>query len=336
MFEFPAPDRPRLTLEPWSADYGFAIDFDDENGFDEGAVPDIDAFVETDNWTAGLTPMPLPFPEAVAFIDGVQRIEAWARVDDGELLADAALASVAAGVVLCTEGHAEVLPDPNLLKQRVLAVSGAVQADNFVVPSASMHMVFEVECSVQPGRNAVSQAIAIRRRNLEQALVQAMLQTCPLVFADGRLDHAGPSRNRLVGIAKTLHQLYVTGSQRALIARLRAGERTPLFLIKDSWGERYSWFLRLPGTRVIHHSYAGIVRLETPATSTAPVDIADMVSYNLPRFASRPEHDPRAPQNLQPVGALEKRLRHELGDSRYIRRLIEDALFDELREVAHV
>jgi hypothetical protein len=295
-------------------------------------MPDIDPFVETDDWSAGIIPTPLPFPEAVAFIDGVQRIEFWARVDDGEVLADAALASVAAGVVVCTDGHAEVSADPP--KQRVLAVSGAVQAENLVVPSASMHMVFEVECSVQTGRNAVQQAIAIRRRNLEQALVQQTLQTCPLVFADGRLDHAGPSRNQLVGIAKTLHQLYVTGAQRALIARLRDGQRTPLFLIKDSWGERYSWFLRLPGTRAIHHSYAGIVRLETPATtSRPPVDVADMVSHNLPRFASRPEHDPRAPQNLQPVGALEKRLRHELGDQRYIRRLIEDSLFKEMARV---
>src|SRR5215208_2067479 len=142
MFEFLAPNRPRLTLEPWSADYGFATDFDDES-VDESVVPDIDAFVETDDWTAGVSPAPITLPDAVAFIDGVQRIEAWARVDDGEVLADAALASVAAGVVLCIEGHAEVADHQ---KQRVLAVSGAVEADNFVVPSASMHMVFEVEC----------------------------------------------------------------------------------------------------------------------------------------------------------------------------------------------
>jgi hypothetical protein len=51
-----------------------------------------------------------------------------------------------------------------------------------------------------------------------------------------------------------------------------------------------------------------------------------MLSHNLPRFASRPEHDPRAPQNLLPVGALEKRLRHELGDQAFIRRAIEDQL----------
>src|SRR6478672_2411366 len=136
MFEFSAPNRPRLTLEPWSADYGFAIDFDDEDGSDAPA-PDVDPFVETENWYAGITPAPLPLPEAVAFVDGVQRIESWAMLDDGEVLADAALASVAAGVVLCTDGHAEVSPD--LQKQRVLAVSAAVETENFVVPSASMH-----------------------------------------------------------------------------------------------------------------------------------------------------------------------------------------------------
>jgi hypothetical protein len=332
MFEsLPAASRPTITLEPWSADYGFAIDLDDEDEPDDGASRDIDPFVETDDWSAGIMPAPLPFPDAIAFIDGVQRIESWAFVDDGEALADAALASVAAGVVVSEAGHSEVR---QFQTSRLLAVSGAVESENLVIESAGSYFVFEVECSVQPGRRAVAQAIAIRRRNLEQALIQQTLQTCPLVFADGRLDHPGPSRNRLVGIAKTLHQLYVTGPQRALVARLGAGDRTPLYLIKDSWGERYSWFLRLPYTRAIHHSYAGIVRLETPATSTvAPVDVADMVSHNLPRFASRPEHDPRAPQNLLPVGALEKRLRHELGDSRYVRRLIEDSLFKEMARV---
>jgi hypothetical protein len=54
-----------------------------------------------------------------------------------------------------------------------------------------------------------------------------------------------------------------------------------------------------------------------------------MVSYNLPRFASQPQHDPRAPQNLLPIGGLERRLRHEMGDSAFIRRAIEDQLTRE-------
>jgi hypothetical protein len=191
-------------------------------------------------------------------------------------------------------------------------------------------LVFEVQRASQSGKRAVAQAIAICRRDLEQIWVQRLLPKYPLVIADGRLDRPISGANLLVGVAKTLHQLYLAGAQRALVPRLTAGTRTPLFLIKDSWGSRYSWFLKLPYTRAIHHSYAGIVRLETPDDGReAAVRLADMVSSNLPRFASRPEHDPRAPQNLLPVGALERRLRHEMGDPRFIRRLIEDHLMRE-------
>jgi hypothetical protein len=34
-------------------------------------------------------------------------------------------------------------------------------------------------------------------------------------------------------------------------------------------------------------------------------------------------HDPRAPQNLYPIGGLEEQLRHSLGDHEWIRRHIE-------------
>ena len=94
--------------------------------------------------------------------------------------------------------------------------------------------------------------------------MQKLLAIHPMVIADGRLDRPEVAPNQLVGVAKTLHQLYLKGEQRALIARIGSGERTPIFLISDSWGSRYSWFLRLPYTRRIHHSYAGIVRLEVP------------------------------------------------------------------------
>lgn len=320
-----------LTLEPWSSDYGLAIDLDDED--DEDATPfEVDPFLETEDWEQGVMPTPQPLPTTVAFVDGVQRIDSWARIDDGETMADAALATVAVGATLTSDGHSWVEYDR---PSRVLALSGGVDAAPLVVPYPAGDLVFEVQRSAQAGRRAVAQAIAVRRRDLERIWVQNLLREAPLVVADGRLDRPdAPAGGLLVGIAKTLHRLYLAGPQRALVPRLAAGTRTPVFLIRDSWGDRYSWFLRLPYTRPIHHSYAGIVRLETPATDRrALLEAADMVSHNLPRFASRPEHDPRAPQNLLPVGALEKRLRHEMGDARFIRRLIEDHLFKELARV---
>ena len=327
MFDsFPAGVRPVLTLEPWSPDYGSSIDLEDEEP--EADSPyDIDAFFETEDWREGLSPAPIPLPSPVAFVDGVQRIDSWARLDDGESMADAALASVAAGAVISEPGHSRIDFD---LPSRVLAVSGGLDADPFVVAQPARDLIFEVQRSAQLGKRAVAQAIAVKRRDLEQLWVQKLAHSFPLVIADGRLDRPVAGDSLLVGVAKTLHQLYLTGVQRALVSRLSATTRTPVFLIEDPWGRRLSWFLRLPYTRQIHHSFAGIVRLETPDIGKrAAVELADMISFNLPRFASRPEHDPRAPQNLLPVGALEKRLRHEMGDARFIRRLIEDHLFEE-------
>jgi hypothetical protein len=328
MFESPATARPLVTLDPWSVDYGSAVGFDEEDPGEEPSF-EVDAFVETEDWSSGRVPAPVAFPESVAFVDGVQRIEYWARVDDGETLAEAAFASVGVGSVVSRAGNATLACD---YTQRVFGVGGPVAAQPMVVQCGGRELIYEVARADETGQHAVYQAIAIRRRDLEHACVQKMLASHPLVIADGRLDRPEVTQNQLVGVAKTLHQLYVRGEQRALIARLAPGQRTPVFLIGDSWGSRYSWFLRLPHTRSIHHSYAGIVRLEVPvASAQAPVAVADMLTHNLPRFASRPEHDPRAPQNLLPVGALEKRLRHELGDVAFIRRSIEDFIAREAR-----
>ena len=328
MFESPASTtaRPVISLDPWSAEYGSAFDFEEEES-DEAPNFEVDAMVETADWSQGIVPRGLPFPELVAFIDGVQRIESWARVDDQESSSVAVLASVAAGCVFSTPEAATVSID---YVSRVLAIGGSTRAELLVVSVPGRPLVFEVLPATGTGRHGAMQAAAVRRRDLELASIQKHLASTPLVIADGRLNDLTRGPNQLAGIAKTLHQLYVPGEQRALIPRLAAGERTPVFSIKDSWGSRYSWFLRLPYTRPIHHSYAGIVRLEIPQEdSRSAVEVADMLSHNLPRFASRPEHDPRAPQNLLPVGALEKRLRHEMGDQAFIRRAIEDHLSRE-------
>ena len=329
MFESPAStSRPILSLDPWSAAYGSAAEFEDEDP-DETLNFEVDHAVETTDWSVGLTPKALAFPDTVAFVDGVQRTESWARADDEDSASVAVLASIGVGCVLSAGGRADVSVD---YVSRVLAVGGPTRAEPLVVQSAQHRLVFEVARSTETGRHGAMQAVAIRRRDLEVASVAKHLATTPLVIADGRLVELTRSTNQLVGMAKTLHQLYLSGDQRSLIPRLATGQRTPVFLIKlqDSRDWRYSWFLRLPYTRAIHHSYAGIVRLEIPYKDAASyVEVADMVSHNLPRFASKPQHDPRAPQNLLPVGGLERRLRHEMGDPAFIRRAIEDHLTRE-------
>jgi hypothetical protein len=114
---------------------------------------------------------------------------------------------------------------------------------------------------------------------------------------------------------KTQHVQYLPDDVVGVLGRLDVGQRTPLVLIGDrgAWSRR-SWYLRLPGPR--SHPLSGIVRCEVPALG--PVDAAitraDEVSSCLPRFASEPHKESRAPQNLTPIAGLEQRLRHLLGD----------------------
>jgi hypothetical protein len=77
---------------------------------------------------------------------------------------------------------------------------------------------------------------------------------------------------------------------------------------------------------------AGVVRLETSGALDLAqvVALADVSARYLPRFASDPAHDPRAPQNLYPIGGLEARLRHLLGDPLLVRRAIEEQVHDEV------
>jgi hypothetical protein len=67
-----------------------------------------------------------------------------------------------------------------------------------------------------------------------------------------------------------------------------------------------------------------VARLEISETTglADAVRVADLTARMLPRLASTPERDPRAPQNLVSVGALERHLRHRLGDPTWIRRLL--------------
>jgi hypothetical protein len=58
------------------------------------------------------------------------------------------------------------------------------------------------------------------------------------------------------------------------------------------------------------------------------IALADRVALALPRFASAPHKDTRAPQNLYPIGGLERTLRHRLGDAAVVYRALRRASAD--------
>ena len=140
-------------------------------------------------------------------------------------------------------------------------------------------------------------------------------------FATGEMTPSLAEVDPSVEIAKSHHVSYLEPDLERVVGSLEPFERTPLFLTTTSY-RRYSTYLRLEGDR--SHPFSGVVRLELSAES--PVSIvqrfASLAARTLPRYGSVPHKDPRAPENLFPIGALERELRRRLGDHGIVHRAL--------------
>ena len=139
----------------------------------------------------------------------------------------------------------------------------------------------------------------------------------------------GPLRGRqhlprALGYIKSHLTTYLPPELNALVGRLTPGQRTPVFLMGTSW-DRHSWYLRLPGPP--GSPWAGIVRVECAADLPIAevIRLANLSQSTLGRFASAAYKDSRAPQNLYPIGGLERELRHRLGDPQLLYRALREA-----------
>lgn len=291
---------------------------DEEPGLTDAEV---DPFVETTDWRP-CSPAPTVRPDPIAFIDGVQRTELRVLAEDAGETCFGAFASVAVGAVRSSPSASCVEP---IRVHRALALAGPMGTGAWLVPCGSAVLAFEPTRSVKQGYLGVADAVDRLRGEAEMQLGQAMVdQGYPLVILDGRLRLFPTPGTAVIGYTKTIHRRYLARPQEAMLPELGAGQRSPLFLIQEQ-RPLYSWYLRLAAGRPIEHALAGMVRLETSASIgvTEAINLANLTAHHLPSFASTQERDPRAPQNLLPIGALEDRLRHELGDHAWIRRSIE-------------
>ena len=307
-----------LRLDPWTPTYESAMQLDE----DEGAAPaEVDAFVETEDWRP-MAPEFITRPQTIAFIDGVQRIEMRVIGDDAGRMVYGAFASIAVGAVFVRDGGCTVAAE---LPQRVLALSDGADHPVVRVPCGEASLAFEYSSTHETGPAAPHEAVQSARRTAEIALGEALdEQGYEMVVVDGRLNWQPKRKAMVIGLVKTVHKRYLEQPQAQVISKLPPRYRTPIFRIGRDRAV-YSWYIRLATTRPIDHPWAGVVRVETLESIgiEAAVRLADLTACHLPDFASSPIHDPRAPQNLYPIGGLENELRHSLGDHEWIRRHIE-------------
>jgi hypothetical protein len=156
---------------------------------------------------------------------------------------------------------------------------------------------------------------------------QVLLDHQPQVLVvDGPLREGHDDPDRMVGYVKTHARSYGPPVVQEVVARLEVGERTPVFGI-DGRIPKLSCYLRLPVD--IRHGWSGVVRLEASADQLVADALVglDRLAAALPRYASSLHKDPRAPQNLSPIGGLERELRHRLGDPAVLYRSLLSASF---------
>jgi hypothetical protein len=300
----------RFYVESWAPDFGSPVEFEDATDGEHGPV-DLGVEVPPDDW-APITPAASP-ARTVAFVDGVQRIDArlWVA-DDHEQSRMGACVSMAAGVVIC-DGTARV--QGIKVKRFAFAPSGV---GSIGCGSGIMYTGVAVADLAQTLDTQL-------RRHREDLEVEVALSApiVDLLVLDGHV-RGRETIPGAVGYLKSHHAQYLPPEFAAVVSALRPGQRCPVFLLETAYSH-YSWYVRLPGGE--GHPWAGVVRCEaSPSLSPAEVkQFADVVTATLPRFASQPHKDSRAPQNLYPIAGLERETRRRLGDQALLYRRLQVA-----------
>ncbi len=306
----------RLYVEDWSPEYGAPFESDPDTLPSEVVV---DTAVEVRGaWE------PLPGRDDgvrhVAFVDGVQRLEARLTLDDpdeGPLPGICAAYAIGASV-WDREAGASTFAQVSVHR---LAIFGESASPEFPVVPGLDYSVKSCTARDLPSFQAM---LGGRRAQRETRLVEAMADTDCFVVKDGRIDDTGPLH--AVGYIKSHNRTYLEPPHSRVIAAIRAGQRTPIFEVHEKFS-RFSWYIRL-ADMPYGHSWSGIARIE--ASASLGIDrarvIADRTAALLP-LAAMPLHlDARAPQNLIPIAALEKELRRWLGDEGLVRRALRTAI----------
>jgi uncharacterized protein len=303
----------RIVVEGWSPEYGAPMDPDEALAPAEGSV---DTSVETESWAPrdGVDDA----EPRIAFVDGVRRVDARLTLDDPTGPVPGLCGTFAVGATIwdrparrSTIGHERI--------GRWAVLAGG-RPETF--PPVALDPPYDTTPTADSDPAGLVRMLHTKMRAAEGHVASA-LAADHFVVADGPLNElaALPA----VGSIKSHRVTYLAPERNVVVGALAPGQRTPLFTIADY--RRYSWYVRLAAVAG-GHAWSGVIRCEASGQlPTADVIvIADRTAAILPLVASEPHLDPRAPQNLVPIAALERRLRHLMGDPGLVYRALREAV----------
>ncbi|MEH2280523.1 MAG: hypothetical protein V7K90_04135 [Nostoc sp.] len=322
-----------FRLEPWGNDYEPPIQISEELSLTES---DVNPTVETDNWDCFQSSQARSLPNRLIFIDGRRRLDAALVGGNGNTIIYSVFGTIAVGAVVVdrTIPKASYL-EPEIDIHRVVGFGGEQETVSTHIP-----------CPLGSKAKLLYKAITrkfdntpeVRRVIVQTAMLEAEEQLVSkldvkdadtLVIRDGSLRYESPVFT--LGYIKTMHRQYLPEKYAALLCKLLPGQRTPIFEIKNT--SQYSWYLKSGDSqhspqKLGYHDLYGIVRLELSKKNgiDRATEIANQTCYLIPYYASHPSRDPRAPQNLAPVSALERELGRRMGDAILIKRRLQSFL----------
>jgi hypothetical protein len=320
---------PRLYIDSWDPSYGTAFDAAESGPtIESSAQLNLDVELAAASWRPVAAPGDVRTPDVVLLVDGVRRIDAriWVEDPDGTVHPGIA-ASYAAGVVRCDLRHGSANIAASRISRGIFTASvhaTDLMAANtrYVVHRVTADDPAQLSAAVQPFLSEIEAELS----TLARATTMTETQEAAGLFEDDLLVVDGPLRGRAqlpraLGYIKTHRVQYLPAALSTMAGRMAPGQRSPVFLLGTTW-HRYTWYLRLPGPAAA--PWSGVVRVEASAdlSRAAAIGLADVSAVTLPRFASSPYKDPRAPQNLTPIAGLERRLRGMLGDQRLLLRAL--------------
>ena len=282
----------RLAVEPWAPEYGSPTE---EGGFTPQDPPVLDLELAPQDWEP-LSPGGAPVG-IVYFVDGVHRIEARLVVtlDSGEARRGRCVSVRARGSrVLQRPGHRRRgpgSPTSSWLPDKAARTSPLATA-----PSPTTWCLRRLG----PGQGPSGPHGRPRGRGARSVAPGAD----DLVITDGPLSRPPARAKHAVGYVKT-HPMAVP-ARGPVPARRHRAPPGPAHAGLPPRGAAAR-----PGTSACPRRRPRLVRRRPlrgrgRGQRPRPFALADRVTAALPRFASEGHKDPRAPQNLYPIGGLEK------------------------------
>jgi hypothetical protein len=308
----------RIFVEGWAPEYGSPLEQDDALAPAEGSV---DPHVETERW------QPIEGSDdgidEICFVDGVRRVDARLTLDDpAEGPTPGICGTFAVGATVWDRrARRSTVEEVTIQRWAILAEGRSEQ-----MPPVDLDPPYSTATTAGRDTHELIAALHTRMRR-QEGKTASSLAADRFVIADGPLNDmaALPA----VGCVKSHRVTYLPPEQNAVVAELAPAQRTPLFTIAGY--NRYSWYVRL-AMLIGGHSWTGIVRCEASGVHTLAdvVTMADRTAAILPMVASEPHIDPRAPQNLVPIAALERDLRHRMGDRGLVYRALRAAVMGQV------